>query len=221
MAAGISEESLAKALEVAIGCPVTLHMSLEPLTLGQDGKSTILSGSRHSLYSQQEYATTHIPESGLNRNDESLIIGQPSVILPEGLRLTKSKSCSTSQRPHRYSSKGKDLNTVQLENLTRVSENPTPECHLTTKDPQRRDLIKAGDSKNATQITRANRPRHRWLSLSSIPQSDASVERYSQDVIYENSNKDGDDTARKIPKFQKGFSKSSKDRRFQEPEDQL
>lgn len=91
MAAEISEASLGKALEVAIGCPVTLHMSLEPLTLGQDGKSTILS-RRHSLYSQQQNATTHIPESsGLNRNrnDESLTIGQPSATLPEGLRLTK------------------------------------------------------------------------------------------------------------------------------------
>ncbi|KAJ9541963.1 hypothetical protein OSB04_028469 [Centaurea solstitialis] len=183
LAAEISEESLTKALEVAIGCPVTVRMSLEPLTLGQDGRSRILSG-RHS---QQQNATTE--SSGFNG-----IIGQPSA---ESSRLRKSKSCSTSQRPHRYSSKGRDLNTAQLQNLS-------PESHLTN---QRRDLdliqAAAGDSKNAKQIMRANRPRHRWLSLSSIPQSDASVECYSQDVKYENSNKDGDDIVRKIPKFQK------------------
>ncbi|KAI3724746.1 hypothetical protein L2E82_36534 [Cichorium intybus] len=187
MAAEISEESLSKALEVAIGCPVSLHMSLE-----QDSKGRTMNGSHNLAF---DY-------SDLNRN-----AGQS-----EGLKLTKSKSCSTSQQPHRYSTKGRDLNTV-------IFENPTSEYHLTT---QRTNLIQEGDSKSATETVRAaNRPRHRWLSLSSIPQSDASVEPYSQDVIYENSNKDGDDTVNKNPKFQKGFSKTSKDRRFREPADQM
>ncbi|KAL7612536.1 hypothetical protein Lser_V15G04741 [Lactuca serriola] len=186
-AAEISEESLSKALEVAMGCPVSLHMSLE-----QDGKSRTMSGSLPLAF---DYLDS-------NKNE-----GQS-----EGFRLRKSKSCSTSQRPHRYSAKGRDRNTGQLQSLTNMLENPTAEYRLTTKDPQRTKLVHPGDSKYATQTMRPNRSRHRWLSLSSIPQSDASVEPYSQDVIYEKSNKDGED----------GVKKSSKDRRFREPSaDQL
>lgn len=181
-AAEISEESISKALEVAMGCPVSLHMSLE-----QDGKSRTMSGSFPLAFNYLDS----------NKNE-----GQS-----EGFRLTKSKSCSTSQRPHRYSSKGRDRNTGQLQSLTNMLENPTAEYSLTTKDPGRTKLVHPGDSKYATQTTRPNRSRHRWLSLSSIPQSDASVEPYSQDVIYEKSNKDGED----------GVKKSSKDRRFREP----
>nr|XP_043631217.1 protein STICHEL-like 4 [Erigeron canadensis] len=192
MAAEISEASLAKSLEFAIGCPVTLHMSLEQPILGHNGKSITLSGSR-SVYSQQQ--NTH-------RDGESW----------EGLRLTKSKSCSTAHQP-----KGRDLNTVQVQNLTSVFEKSTSDA----KDPQSTNLIQAGDSKHATHYMKANKPKHRWLSLSSIPQSDASVEPYSQDVTYANFNKGGDDTTRKTPKFQRGLSKSSKDRRFKETTDQL
>lgn len=179
MAAEISQESLAKALEVAIGCPVTLHMSLQPLTL--NGKFQQQNTDRNGIESSEKF------------------------------RLTKSKSCSTSQRPQRYLSKGRDVN------MTHVFENPSSD----TKDPQTTNLIQAGEDYKhaATQSMRINKPRHRWLSLSSIPQSDASVEPYSQDVTYANFNKHGDDTVRKTPNFQKGLSKSTKDRRFLEPAD--
>lgn len=210
MAAEISEESLAKALAAAIGCPVTLHLSLEePQTSGQNSKSTISSGS-HKLYSQQQSTTSQFDP---NRNEKSSAVAEA-----EGLRLTKSKSCSTSQRPNRYLSKGRESNTVQLPNLTHMFDNPTSD----TKDPQRANLIQAENSKHVTQSMRVNKGKHRWLSLSSIPQSDASVEPYSQDVMYANFNKIEDDTVvRKIPKFQKALSKSSKDRRFREPADRL
>ena len=63
MAATISEESLDKALEFAIGCPVNLNMILgEPLAMEQikdHVKTTI-----HLLYSEQQNTNTNTVVTG-------------------------------------------------------------------------------------------------------------------------------------------------------------
>ncbi|KAJ0462698.1 putative DNA-directed DNA polymerase [Helianthus annuus] len=212
MAAEVSQQSLAKALGVAIGCPVTLHMSLdEPSTFEADAKTKI-----DTWYSQRHNTNKNI-------NGES----------SHGLRLTKSKSCSTSQ-PN-YSTKGKearnptsDTKDQQTTNLTQAVDRQPPLRHrwLSLSSIQQSDasvepysqdiiyanLIQAGaDSKHAATQSNKQPPRHRRRpSLSSIPQNDASVEPYSQDVTYANVN---NDILRN-----KGFSKSSRSR---ESADQL
>lgn len=162
MAAESSQQSLVKALGVAIGCPVTLHMSLdESSTLEQDSKT-----KGDTLYSLQ-YNTTKY------RRGES----------SQGSRLTKSKSCSTSRNP--------------------------------TSDPQTSLIQTAVDSKHAVTPSMKQQPaRHRWSSLSSIPQSDASVEPYSQDVIYANKIQVGIDSKHGSTRSMKVIKEPTRHRRL-------
>ena len=63
---------------------------------------------------------------------------------------------------------------------------------------------------DTTHIMRPNKPKHGWLSLTSIEQSDASVEPYCQDLLFENANQERESNKRKnYHKFQKGFLKTA------------
>ncbi|OAY43116.2 hypothetical protein MANES_08G042333v8 [Manihot esculenta] len=57
------------------------------------------------------------------------------------------------------------------------------------------------------QILRNEEPEHKWLSLSFFQQNDASVEPYSQDILYENANGDKENRAKKDPELRKNSSK--------------
>ncbi|KAK3169165.1 hypothetical protein Dsin_000069 [Dipteronia sinensis] len=136
LAAQMSEESISRALTDAIGCPVTINMSIEPVDLEtiQDTVSTsknLIAGHGHS--GQQE-RTLFPPEFVYNRNSEA----------------------------------------------------PMHHTHQNPSSPSDKDCI-----------IKPEKAKHRWLSLSSIQQSDASVEPYSQDILFENDNKEKESRARK------------------------
>ncbi|KAF6149387.1 hypothetical protein GIB67_016925 [Kingdonia uniflora] len=61
--------------------------------------------------------------------------------------------------------------------------------------------------RDKTYIARSTKPKHKWLSLSTIQQGDASVEPYSQDLLFENANTEKG--GKKKPKLQKSISKAN------------
>lgn len=70
-------------------------------------------------------------------------------------------------------------------------------------------------------IMRTTKPKQRWVSLSSIPQSEVSVETYSQDILFENANTARENRLRKNSKFQNGSFKVNENHQAQEAATQL
>lgn len=145
----MSEESISRALQSSIGCPVTLNMSLHPLGLGM---------------------IEQIPDSTFKNQNPGCSHSRKQQEAQEILQKMKNNS------------KYQEMN------------GPSPGIEHTIRIPKLRTK------------------QHRELSLSSIPQSDASVEPYSQDIRFEHINKDRDSNERQNANLQKGSSKAPEDK---------
>ncbi|KAF5956144.1 hypothetical protein HYC85_009000 [Camellia sinensis] len=236
MAAQMSEESISKALKNAIGCPVTVNMSLEPVDLEIIKANTISISSSQLVNpsnSKQQQRIPFLGEFFHNMNFEAAATRHTSTttleLSPPSEQHSRSRTmkfinCTMNQRQHREEGEGEEeeeegegeANTTWPQNISPFLGLVTQKNQFdTSADPERDVVLKRGQNSidTAPHIMKANKPKHRWLSLSSIPQSDASVEPYSQDILFEKTNEKRESNTRKTRKFQKkGFLTTTEDR---------
>ncbi|KAK1555423.1 hypothetical protein Q3G72_026155 [Acer saccharum] len=202
LAAQMSEESISRALTDAIGCPVTINMSIEPVDLEtiQDTISTsknLITGHGHS--GQQE-RMLFPPEFVYNRNSEAPMHHthqNPSSPSDNNLRQIKLKDRKpTSQEQETCPTEELEAATTWPHQMLTFSGVLLEDKQLgATSDPKMNPLARFHIDKDC--IIKPEKAKHRWLSLSSIQQSDASVEPYSQDILFENANKEKESRGRK------------------------
>ncbi|CAL5383247.1 unnamed protein product [Camellia sinensis] len=237
MAAQMSEESISKALKNAIGCPVTVNMSLEPVDLEIIKANTISISSSQLVNpsnSKQQQRIPFLGEFFHNMNFEAAATRHTSTttleLSPPSEQHSRSRTmkfinCTMNQRQHREEGEGEEEEEEEEEGEANTTwpQNISPFLGLVTQknqfdtsaDPERDVVLKRGQNSidTAPHIMKANKLKHRWLSLSSIPQSDASVEPYSQDILFEKTNEKRESNTRKTRKFQKkGFLTTTEDR---------
>ncbi|CAK9183423.1 unnamed protein product [Ilex paraguariensis] len=204
-AAQISEQSISKALENAIGCPVTVNMSLEPA-------SGIIEETRISIKSQvinpNQQQRTFLTEAATRG-----ITAQESSSSSENQRAMKLKDSLFYSGQDRSPSEGKETHASRPQQVLPFLRLWTQKNQVDTcAEPERDILTTDQTSIDTAHIMTATKLKHQWLSLSSIPQSDVSVEPYSQDILFEKANRERERErkARKIPKFQGGHSKATR-----------
>ncbi|KAA8528828.1 hypothetical protein F0562_036183 [Nyssa sinensis] len=217
MAALICEESISMALKKAIGCPVTVNMSLEPAGLGIIEENTYYIKSQlvDRSHSKQWQRTSFLPEFIHSKNSEAEThcgIAQESIPPSENLRPMKLKDSRPSGENVGSPSEQKEATIARPQQIAPLLGLLTQKNQFDMSVNPERDIFTRGQTSIGTaDMVTANNPKHRWLSLSSIPQSDASVEPYSQDILFENANRERESKARKNHKLQKGFSKATED----------
>lgn len=99
-----------------------------------------------------------------------------------------------------------------------TSRKPSPLSKDSSINTESQDLAQ---QVGMADIMRTTKPKHRWVSLSSIPQSDVCVEPYSQDILFENANTARENRLRKNSKFQNGPMKVNENHQSQDAATQL
>ncbi|KAK9112180.1 hypothetical protein Scep_019699 [Stephania cephalantha] len=184
-AAQTSEETIADALKHALGCPVIVNMSTQPMQLeiikGIDtiSKTSKANGSHNSgqLQGLKEFPGASEQRCSSMRKSKS----QKSHAVSENLKRLNLKEETLTQVSRSFTREGQERSDARsqlilpfLGPLMQVDEGDASSRRL--NDP-------------STQLTSTNetkKQKHRWLSLSSIQQGDESVEPYSQDLLFEN-----------------------------------
>ncbi|KAK9270939.1 hypothetical protein L1049_026527 [Liquidambar formosana] len=219
LAAQMSEESITRSLENAIGCPVTVNMSIEPADLEinpENAVPTTINQPLECSHSRQQPQTAFLPESIYSAHTEAVTRFNThwrSAPPSKNLRPTKLKDCTlVSQGRDRCPTGEKEATTAQPQQILPSPQLLKQENQLdASEDPKPNFLTREWVPINTAHFMSTNRPKHRWLSLSSIQQSDASVEPYSRDILYESAQTEKEIRARRNPKHQKGFSKTNED----------
>ncbi|KAF2311974.1 hypothetical protein GH714_027643 [Hevea brasiliensis] len=191
LAAQMSEQSISKALETAIGCLVMVNMSLEPVELGiikEDTASTNNFQSAECNHPREPHQKS-FPEILYKANSGATLhqstyrkLGSSSVSNPQLTELKDSTLIAEVQAARETEARSQILpfsGSLMQENQMRASTGPT--TNSLGKDQLLLDVA---------QILRKEEPKHSWLSLSSFQQNDASVEPYSQDILFEIANVD-------------------------------
>lgn len=208
--AEMCEESISKALQNALGCPVIVNMSLEPLDLRMveyDGARTMKVQAGESSHFRKQQITASPPETNNYRTSpdyaknqntgDVLPIGPPepekqledsNINTPEGEEKATTHASQDNLSIQRHSSQENKADTV-----------PAVEANY---------LLSPAD---ATCLRRRKTTKHRWLSVSSIQHSDATVEPYSQDILFENANMDNEGRAKRNLNVKQSLSKDRED----------
>ncbi|XP_031406281.1 protein STICHEL-like 2 isoform X2 [Punica granatum] len=200
MKAQLSEESISRALQSAIGCPVTVNMSIQPIDLTlieQDADSIPKRHPAECSHSRKQRAPVH------QNNIHSTTSGVGRMTHLKGCQVPSPQSGPTELAGYN-SLRGERKPFVSAQEKLSISELASSEKQVDISAYQETNGLPPSARTHALRI---KNPKHRWLSLSSIPQSDASVEAYSQDILFEHANKDRENKARRDPKLQKHFSK--------------
>ncbi|KAI4321712.1 hypothetical protein MLD38_035061 [Melastoma candidum] len=204
-AAEMSEESIAKALQEVLGCPVTVNMSREPLDLQimeSEGHATRKEPGESSEFRRHPKRSTHptaiySPKQGqLNYSRRSKLLSP----LPESKQDESNNSSTTSLVQCRSSA---------AEKATTPLSNSIPSFRHQAQQQHTNASIELGMNHqqslaDASLVTRSKNRRHHLLSLSNIPQSDVSIEPYSQDILYEKTNINNQTRARRESILKKG-----------------
>ncbi|KAK1317055.1 hypothetical protein QJS10_CPA05g02504 [Acorus calamus] len=203
VAAQRSEKTITIALGEALGCPVDVNMSWEPMQLdiglrragliiekpvvgpGHERSPIVVAAAVKRSLSQRD-AT--LPDN--NARTPSVMHDSMPMILEKGQMIKENDS-----------------------SLAEVNQIPPTHCHLKlirgisgrNSMDGKSDPYKHDQTSEATSIMRTTELKNRLLSLSSIQQTDASIEPYSQDLIFEKTNKCKQQRTRK-PKIGKTFS---------------
>ncbi|KAF8406786.1 hypothetical protein HHK36_008878 [Tetracentron sinense] len=222
LAAQMSEKGISQALKIAIGCPVTVNMSLEPVLLGII-ESNSISAAKSQIADCGSYTQTpFLSESELSFNQNAGVImhsstskkfslsenNLKSMKLQESIQITQGREDCPSGGQEASITRPQQTHPFYglLTQESRLDASVDPKTDLSTRDQAPTDT---------TNIRTATMPKHRWPSLSSIQQGDASVEPYSQDLLFEKANTGRAKGVRRKLQLDKGFSKANEDHNFQ------
>ncbi|XP_057986493.1 protein STICHEL-like 4 [Hevea brasiliensis] len=212
LTAQMSEESISKALETAIGCSVMVNMSLDPAELGiikEDSGSNNNCQPEECNHPRERQRQKPFPENVYTANSRATLhqgiyrkLGFSSVNNPQLIELKDSTLISEMQEAREKEAQSQMLpfsRSLMQENQLRAPIGPT-----TNSLGKNQFLL------DIAQTLRKEEPKHKWLSLSSFQQNDASVEPYRQDIMFENANMDKENGAKKAKISQKANPKFMK-----------
>ncbi|KAL5713662.1 hypothetical protein ACHQM5_015718 [Ranunculus cassubicifolius] len=216
LAAQKSLETIESALKTAFGCPVTVNMSLDPMHVEINERITVSTpkGKETQCYCrQQKESAEFIPpsESPSNQHAGAMMlqnISRKSSAASDNLKTMKLQGdAHTSQDQDPHLPEKQEANTARPQQILPFSGPLTQVNGATSTNPE---------NDQAAIIKKATNIKHRWLSLSSIPQADASVEQYSQDLLFENENNDRERGRNKHLKLYKASvkEKENEDQQF-------
>lgn len=195
----ISDESIENTLKEALGCRVTLHISRRPV--------------------QQDIATGNTLHSNSRPNKETVasMDGRELLVKPrakhESVPMVESKQRSTKfQNNAEMFTEG----TEHGVSMVQSGQDPIPSGHLIRegRDSSCKDLKldhSGRDPSFQSAIAIATKFKLRLLSISSIPLTDASIEPYSLDLLFEEANPDRKQGGR-YSKHYKDFIRPKQDR---------
>ncbi|XP_030515846.2 protein STICHEL-like 4 [Rhodamnia argentea] len=202
------EESISEALQNALGCPVTVNMSLEPLDLRMaeyDGIGTMKIQAGESSHFRKQWRTISPLETNYHTSSNYGENQDTGKVLPTGppepekqLEESNTNAPEGEEKATTHASQ----NNLSIQRLS-LQENKVK----TFPDVEANYKLSPAD---AAPLTRRKTIKHRWLSVSSIQHSDATVEPYSQDILFENANMDSEGRAKRNLKKQ-SLSKDRED----------
>lgn len=190
LAAEISEEAISKALAEALACPVTINTSLQPTQLEEMERLIV---SKNEVMDPSSSGQQTTPFHPLFKQPHSP--GGTGIVLKQKASHTFASKSEHNLRQTRY------LDITQMfqgyeENMDQRHQTPSFSDILTQGSRGDGSVVKGKASiRNMAHHRTCNisstQLKHRWQSLSSIQQADASVEPYSQDLLFENGHTDG------------------------------
>ncbi|RZC62728.1 hypothetical protein C5167_024504 [Papaver somniferum] len=195
LAAQMSEGTISEALRNAFGRPVTVNMSLEPTQLKiiqEPGASTDKS-QVDCGHARQWQGSPHLPTSDSpgSPNVRSVVMGRSksqksSCMLENNLRPTKLPLIiETSQSRETNSPGEQEARIARPQQVLPFSGILTPRGGHASMDHGTDQWVREGSPRVATDFMKATKSK---LSLASVQNGDASVEQYSQDLLFENAN---------------------------------
>ncbi|ERN11484.1 hypothetical protein AMTR_s00022p00099080 [Amborella trichopoda] len=196
LTAETSEATISKAFEAALGCPVTVTMSLEPSEFSIFRTSVPLTDEQLGHTKQRQHRRFNSKtEEQQNTNAREVVLNHSR----------SSKTTGTSEMLLRSTSSRESVKKVQVRDILSEEHERRDGHHrhsqdfsgsllqrnrqdraLKDQDPKDRALDMITMNTN-TQLKRRSLG---MLSLTSIQQADASIEPYSQDLMFENKNQD-------------------------------
>ncbi|XP_062030073.1 protein STICHEL-like 2 isoform X2 [Rosa rugosa] len=188
--AQMSEEHLSETLESAIGCPIILNMSLEPVDLKISDENSASSYQTQLVESSHfNHGTKFVPEPVYEVDLGAAMqhSGQMKTfsLNREQVKANKADGCKLiSKRQDKYSTSIKEETIAQPQETTPFND------LLRQKNQEDASIDSITDCLSSlmdtTRTMRTQRPQKKWLSVSSAQRSDASIEPYSQDISFDN-----------------------------------
>lgn len=212
--AQMSEEHISETLENAIGCPIILNMSLEPVDVKISEENSASTYQRQLVESHHfKHGTTFLPEPvyeedlGAAKHHSAQIKTISSN--REQVKANKADGRKLiSNRQDKYRTSIKEATITQPQEILPFNDLLRQENQLDTSADSVTDSLSS--LMDTTHIMRTQRPKKKWLSVSSAQQSDVSIEPYSQDILFENA-KTKQKRSAKPQKLPKGFFKVKED----------
>ncbi|PIA44112.1 hypothetical protein AQUCO_01700020v1 [Aquilegia coerulea] len=222
LAAQMSEDTIAYSLKTSFGCPVIVNMSLEPIHMEAKQRSSVSTTKGKQTEcchcTQHQSSEPFLPssESPCSQRDQIRCSGsRKSSAAPEHLRSRRMPGyIQTSQGQDKFPSETRKGSTTQPQEIP-FSGPLRQGTGATLSDPENDPSAREQNPSTKTDIKKTTNSRHRWLSLSSIQQGDASVEQYSQDLLFENENNDRERGKYRHSKLHKGSAKDNEDHHYQ------
>eukprot|EP00268_Persea_americana_P036363 TRINITY_DN35832_c0_g1_i5.p1 TRINITY_DN35832_c0_g1~~TRINITY_DN35832_c0_g1_i5.p1 ORF type:complete len:976 (+),score=150.42 TRINITY_DN35832_c0_g1_i5:313-3240(+) len=198
LALEMSEEAVSKALSEAFSCPVAVNISLQPTELEEMERVTVPKNEVADPSSSGQQTAPFLPLFKQPHN-----LGAAEIILKQraGQTFASKLEHNLSQMRHLDSTQmfqGHEVNMAQRYQTPTFSGILTQGSRGDESIVQGKASIMKMPHHKACNIS-STQLRHRWQSLSSIQQADASVEPYSQDLLFENVHTDGKQGTRRNP----------------------
>lgn len=203
--AEMGEESISKALQNALGCPVIVNMSLEPLDLRMieyDEVRTMKIQAGECSHFRKQQRTISPPETNYHTSSD-YAKNQDNAPGPQEPEKQLEDSNNNAPEGEEKATTHASQHNLSIQRLSSQENNadtfPDVEANYTLSPAY------------AARLTRRKTIKHRWLSVSSIQHSDATVEPYSQDILFENANMDNEGRAKRNLKLKQSLSKDRED----------
>lgn len=165
--AQMSEENLSKDLQNAIGYPVTVTMSLQPINLRATEQGADSIPQSHPAECSHSWKNQRAPIHRGNIHIASSADGQ----------MKHHSACQVSSPQRERSS----VISISAQKMLSFSEFLSQENQLGTPAYRGKNGLSAAARARSLRV---DYPKHRWLSLSSIPQSDALASKLTAKIYY-------------------------------------
>ncbi|KAI3931851.1 hypothetical protein MKW98_012261 [Papaver atlanticum] len=195
LAAQMSEGTISEALRNAFGRPVTVNMSLEPtqLKIIQEISASTTKSQVCCGHSRQWQGPPHLPtsESSGSPNVRAVAMGRSksqksSYMLENNFRPTKLQLITETSQSRETSSPGElEARIARPQQVLPFSGVLTQQGGDGSMNHGTDQWVREGSLRVATDFMKATKTK---LSLASVQNGDASVEQYSQDLLFENAN---------------------------------
>ncbi|KAL6176275.1 hypothetical protein ACLB2K_052909 [Fragaria x ananassa] len=186
--AQISEENLSETLANAIGCPIILNMSLEPVDMKILEENSVSSYQTRLVESSHvKQGTTFVPEpvyqaklgAAMNHSVrmKTISLNREQANEADGCKLI-------AKRQDKYSTSIKEETIAQSQEIIPFNDVFRQDNQEDASIDSLTDSLSS--LMDTTYTVKTPRPQKKRLSVSSAQRSDASIEPYSRDILFDN-----------------------------------